>query len=69
MIACVVHVIKFIWCFLNSSKRKLFSLMLQQDCKICSKLYNERPDGEKLSESFHLLDNKSQVRGMHTVIR
>jgi len=34
-----------------------------------SKLLTGQPNGDKLPESVHILPGKSQVRGMHTVIR
>jgi len=34
-----------------------------------SKLLTDQPNGDKLPESVHILPGKSQVKGMHTVIR
>ena len=34
-----------------------------------SKLLTDQPNGDKLPESVYIMPGKSQVRGMHTVIR
>ena len=50
----------------------LFSVctcIMQRGFNVRSKLLNEQPNGDTLPESIHILPEKSQVKGMHTVIR
>ena len=42
---------------------------LQRGFNFRSKLIMEQPNGDKLPDSVHILPNKAQVKGMHTVIR